>query len=508
MLPRPWLAVPLLFTSAVACNAITGVNDLAVASRTGGAGASHGAAQGSAGQGGGGGGGLPMTVMFPAQGVTIGEIALYQGVKRSLKDGTPSPSGITVPIVAGRDALMRVFVQTDHTYDGSPVTAHLFLGASSTPIEVVGVVGPSSEPMLASTVNFDVPGASMVPGLTYRVELTQPAPHSIGANPGASYAAPLDVASDGAQLRIALVPIQYGADGSNRLPDTSAAQVQGYKDKFFGVYPIDKIDLQMHAPFAWGQPVNADGTGWGELLDGMEQLRQQEGAALDLYYFGIFEPANAFDQFCAGGCVAGLGHIGAAQDNFSRAAVGLGYSGDTAFTTAIHEIGHTQGRYHAPCGGAQGVDPGFPYGAGDTGVWGYDLVSKTLISPAVAHDMMGYCDHDWISDYTFKAIFDRMKTVNGAELIVPAELQNLTWERARIDGAGKLTWVAPVTMARPPLGQPTDVTVLGAAGAHVVVGQLFPYDHLPGGVLLWQRAKVPIAGIQVTLGGKVSTLAR
>jgi len=343
----------------------------------------------------------------------------------------------------------------------------------------------------------------LVPGLAYRVELTQVYPHASGASSGASYSSKLDVASDGAQLRIALVPVRYGADGSNRLPDTSAAQIQGYKDRFFGTYPIDKIDLQMHAPLAWSQAVNADGSGWGPLLDGLAQLRQQEGAASDLYYFGIFAPADAFDQYCGGGCVAGLGMIGSAQDSYSRAAIGLGYSGDVAFTTAIHEVGHTQGRNHAPCGGAQGVDPGFPYSNGSVGVWGYDLVSKTLISPDVAHDMMGYCDHDWISDYTFKAIFDRMKTVNGAELIIPEGQKNLTWERARADGQGKLTWLDPVTMVRPPLG---------AGGAAVVGGQFFPYDHLPGGVLLWHAPNAPNAppmtGIQVTLGGKLSSLTR
>ncbi len=87
-------------------------------------------------------------------------------------------------------------------------------------------------------------------------------------------------------------------------------------------------------------------------------------------------------QFCGGGCVAGLGMIGGSQDAYSRAAIGLGYSGEIATETAVHEIGHTHGRQHSPCGGAQGTDPAYPYQDGSIGVWGYDLLDKNSSLPA------------------------------------------------------------------------------------------------------------------------------
>src|SRR6185436_14312363 len=156
--------------------------------------------------------------------------------------GGQQTGSVVVPVVAGRDALVRVFVQTDGAYDGMPVTAHLFLGQGSTPLEVVGTVqGASSEGALDSTINFDVPGASIVAGVTYRVELTQATYR--GDNPAASTPAaggfdPLGAASDGEGLKLVVVPVQYGADGSNRGPDTSAAAIQAYKDAFMGTYPI------------------------------------------------------------------------------------------------------------------------------------------------------------------------------------------------------------------------------------------------------------------------------
>jgi hypothetical protein len=39
--------------------------------------------------------------------------------------------------------------------------------------------------------------------------------------------------------------------------------------------------------------------------------------------------------------------------------------------------------------------------------------------PGSAFDMMGYCDPMWVSDYAFNAIFNEIKTVNGAEIIYP-----------------------------------------------------------------------------------------
>ena len=520
MLRRSLLAFAPVATGAAllaACNAITGVNDLSIPGGTGAAGATGVTSSGGVGGFGTGGSGVgagepPPPEMLPAQGVTIDQIAIYQGVKRSLMGGTPPSSGITVPVVAGRPALVRVFVKTDAGYDNSPITAHLFLGQDQTPLEVVGAVSSSTDSSLGSTVNFDVPGDKVVLGQTYRVELLQPPTNTTGMNAGAAYpatgSAQLDVKSDGMQLKVKIVPIRYGADSSNRLPDTSQQQIDGYKSYFFRTYPVANTEITVHAAVQWNQTISPNGSGWSQILDTVAQLRQQEGTPPDVYYFGVFAPAPSFNQFCSSGCVAGLGMVGSATDNYSRAAVGLGYSGDDAWTTAIHEIGHTHGRNHSPCGGAQGVDPDYPYSGANIGVWGYDLGSKQLIGPSQGKDVMGYCDPIWISDYTYKAFFDRIKLVNKAKVIVPDELMNQAWERVRVDGQGNLTWLSAVQMELPPSGQATPVTVQGAGGPAVVDAQFIPYDHLPGGVLLWQQAAVPVSAVQVTLGGKVSSVTR
>jgi hypothetical protein len=40
-----------------------------------------------------------------------------------------------------------------------------------------------------------------------------------------------------------------------------------------------------------------------------------------------------------------------------------------------------------------------------TGVYGYDQVSQ-VVKPPTAHDLMGYCSNDWISDYTYLGVLN------------------------------------------------------------------------------------------------------
>ena len=74
-------------------------------------------------------------------------------------------------------------------------------------------------------------------------------------------------------------------------------------------------------------------------------------------------------------------------------------------TELAHEVGHTLDLLHAPCGGALGTDPDFPYDNGSIGVWGYDFRDGSLVSPQHRRDIMGYCyDKGWLSDYYFEKV--------------------------------------------------------------------------------------------------------
>lgn len=521
--------------SVGACNLITGVNDLQLEDDLGGG--ANGGTAGSSGDGGtrpstGGAGGTggastttgsagaagTMTTNLPvdASGVTITQIAIYQGVKETLMmNGQAADDG--VPIVAGRDALVRVWLNTDSNYDGQPVTAHFYIKGSDSIIYEGPVPANPDDGSLGSTLNFNVPGASITAGMQFGVDILQPFQPSKGANPGAHYPADgyaqTNTINVGASLKVVIVPIAYGADGSNRLPDTSPQMMQGYKDLFYAMYPAPAIDITVRSqPVQYNQQVASNGSGWDQLLGYLGEVRQQDNAAFDVYYYGAFSPAAGVGQYCGGGCVAGLGNIGGVNDSYSRAAIGLGFSDDggaIAWETAVHEIGHTHGRYHSPCGGAAGADPNYPYQNAIIGKWGYNLVTQQLYEPNSYTDVMGYCQPIWVSDFTFNGFMQRIKAVNNANIVVPQDAMNLTYDRARVDMQGNVVWDTSIKMQYPPQApEQVDLSVQTAAGAKTVKGHFYRYDHLPGGMLLWPQAGGPASAVAFTLDGAQKSASR
>ena len=444
--------------------------------------------------------------LVAAPGIGLDRLALYQGIERPLMDGGQIASS-EIPIVANRNALVRAFVSSDGSYTG-PVTGRLYIGSGDA-IEVTATLaGPSTQEDLATTLNFQVHGSRIDHDTTYRIEIGQLAEQK-GAAPltyPATDGDPIFVDSIGDKLRIALVPVRYNADGSGRVPDTSDEQVAAYKEAFAAMYPAPDVEITVHAPMDWSGNVSPNGSGWDSLLSALADLRMSEGAPPDLYYYGAFVPASSFGAFCNGGCVAGLGMTGGAGDSYARAAIGLGYPGAMSIETALHEVGHNHGRLHAPCQTFDS-DPGYPYAGGKTSTWGYDR-SKDALFPPTAADIMGYCSPVWISDYTFLGLLERIRVVNQAASAYVIGGKTETYDRVRIDADGVLHWMPPVDLPTAPAAEATAVTVESNGGAEALTGQLYAYDHLPGGVLFYKRPARDYRSVLIKLGSQVARLAR
>jgi hypothetical protein len=479
-------------------------------------------------------------------GLAITDVAFFQAVKVPVVKASKVVTAAqrNAPVVANRPAFVRVYVSTSAAYRGGQVTAQLRLvdGTTRLPIveDVKTISADSTDADVTSTFNFEVPAASLPPGVTYQVLLTAkdgaiPKGASEARFPSEGGVQSLDVQASG-KLKIVIVPVKYDADGSGRTPDVSASQLLLYKQTFMARYPATDVEVTARTPWSYASTVSRSGAGFSQVLSAVTNLRKADQAPADVYYYGALAPSASFSSFCGGGCVTGLSTVvDSAQTSFLRASVGVGFPGQDSANTAAHEVGHAHGREHAPCGGAQNTDPGFPYSGGVIGVWGYDLLAKTLLSPTKGHDMMGYCPNEWVSDYTFTALFDRIAALNGnpaatavggsttgastrAASALPA---TQTFRTATVDGDGTVSWSGEVELdEEPTAGTPRLATFLSASGAALGEShaRFFPYDHLPGGVLLvppaprgaWLTAKARVAPTwsAVRIAGVTSPLPR
>jgi hypothetical protein len=458
---------------------------------SGGSGA--GAGTGGAGTGGGGTGGSTADFVG-VHGLSVTQVAVYQGPERILAlGGAAQPP--TVPLVAGRDAMVRIFYTATPETVGQSVVGRVELGGNVE--EAAGTLVAASTALdLASTINVPIPGELVGASFDYRVSVLAA---GTGDNPSAHH--PVEGLEshvvDGPQntARILIVPFQYNADGSGRVPDTSPEALQGIRDYFYSLYPVSNAEVTVAAPIPWSGAIQPNGAGWQEVGLELFGYRGSNGVPADVYLYGMFDPADSFAQFCGMGCLLGVTLLNNQPpdvgDPSLRLALGVGFP-QVASGTLAHEIGHAHGRGHAPCGPGldpNSIDPSYPYSDGSLGTHFYDLIGGTLVDGAAGTDVMGYCDNQFISDYNFAALLARGSNVNlpkwHAASDEPAFLVTFDAE-----GRGQGSTVASMPAAS--TGSRTRVTVVDGDGSHDAQGMLFRYDHLPGGWLfLPKRERAP-----------------
>jgi hypothetical protein len=467
----------------------------------------------SEGGGGDGSGGTGGSAEPLVTGLSITGVSLYQGVEVPLKAGQ-SAADRPAPLVMGRRALARVFVQPDADWQPREVRARVELGegtAAPRVFEVTqAVTGPSWQPSLSSTLNVELPGDAIGPETTLGVSLLEVASGAPGASAGgAKYpeqgAIPLGAGSSGAALRMVIVPVRYDADGSGRLPELGDAQLAKYRDTLLGLYPTPSVELRVRDPMPWTTTILPTGEGWNELLQSVLSLRSKDRlanqAGPDEYYFALVSPAASFDDYCgSGGCDLGQSFVADANDEFLRGSVGLGFAGQASADTVAHETGHTHGRLHAPCM-TYGVDedPDFPDPGGGLGTWGYDLSTGKLFDPGGdIHDFMGYCEPVWIGAYNYGALFERMSLVSS-EAGGAAGTSAQAFRAVSIAGSGAMTTGPVLWLGRTPHRSPVTVALLDFQGRHRrwINAHLYRYSHGSGRLLLLPEPDPTVSEIRL-----------
>ncbi|HEY6728204.1 MAG TPA: hypothetical protein VI197_29545 [Polyangiaceae bacterium] len=353
-----------------------------------------------------------------AHSVSISEIAVYQSGKVSvMRDGHAiAAAERPVDVVSGKDALVRVSVTPESGWVDRTLSARLELprGQPARPLfDKKAMSGASDDATLSSTFNIEVPGELITTSASYSVRIVECSDSSGTAQRAAfpeTGTEPLAARAAGA-LRLRFIPVV--ANGNT--PDTSEARLTPIVEYLRALYPFPAIEISVGAPMTANWTIEEYGAGWTEVLQQLAIRHLQDDAPNDLYYYGLLEPAASLAAYCPNGCVGGIGYIAEASPDYQhlRVAMGISFAEPVTAETAAHELGHAQGRRHAPCGGGADLDHDFPHPDGSIGWWGL-AYPDMLYPPPTTSDVMGYCAHRWISDHTYQALIERAHSLDSA----------------------------------------------------------------------------------------------
>ena len=338
-------------------------------------------------------------------GLSLPVVYLTQAIQR--------PSG-DVPLIAGRDALLRVFLTSDAPlafYEPEVVATFSHDGRQvhRAVMERDGdrLATHADEAELRNSYNAVIPGEYIRPGLGMAVEAdpggTVPLAAGSQVRFPASGTAALNVI-EVPPMELTVVPVLEASE-----PDSSIFEWTGNVDDDspeVGLlrysFPFSEFTARSREPYLTSLDLTTDNGQWGLVLE-MEALRAIENGTG--YYYAAAASVNGFVRGRAR--LAAWASIGKAWD-----------------TELAHEVGHNLDLLHAPCGGALGTDPEFPYANGGLGAWGYDFRDGSVVSAVRRRDIMGYCyERGWLSDYYYEKVIEYRERVEGdrARAMVAAE---------------------------------------------------------------------------------------
>jgi len=312
-----------------------------------------------------------------------------------------------VPLVADRQAVARVFVRA--SVSGAPQAAVRLRVVQNG--AVVGTYTGMATPTLAPdesccSANIAIPATVVKPGMGLVAEVDPDNLLGEGNENDNLYpqnGQPLQLTVvNMPPFNIRMIPVQQARNGPLAQATTSLFNTLRV------VWPLSAINATVRTPLMIDYTVATQGfDDWARLVRDIEILRQIEGGA-DFYY-GLLRTQGT------------SGVLGLANGIPARTAIGVDefsdFGAEEARTTFAHEMGHVLGLRHAPCGGAAGPDPNYPFADGRAGVWGMDTFFGNVLKPPTGTDIMTYCPNQWVSAYNYRKVFDnRLASPNGARM--------------------------------------------------------------------------------------------
>jgi hypothetical protein len=352
-------------------------------------------------------------------------------------DGLEVTQGIqeptnTVPLVADRATVVRAYLR--YARAGATVRGELLVSRSSHgPWHPVPSLGPaeldpsragsslaelqSRRRELAFSLNFRLPPQFTAAGPLWlrmgriRRASGTPLPSLAGLSPRTvSFGAPVP-------LRMRLVRVRYSMGTPPVVHEPSTTDTTLIASWLRRAYPISRLELStstvtatVGAPFGAAQ-INAQ-------LLALRAVDVSTGTDARTHYYGMVADGGFFMRGLASGIPQTPQPATVASGPTGPATFGWDIDGSYGDWYGGHELGHTFGRFHAEfCGAIGGAPYPFPNGQlsdADERFVGIDVGDPSLGLPlrvlpgTTSHDVMTYCDNQWLSSFTYGGMYDRL----------------------------------------------------------------------------------------------------
>lgn len=429
--------------------------------------------------------------------------------------------GHSVPLIAGKATVVRVYLSRP---DGGVVTVRGEISVrrspTGTPHRVPSLatarVSPTQNGRLRTkrhdlrlSLNFPLPASLTVAGRAF-IQISSLADAATGQTLTCSDCAEKQVEVrfvEAAPLRVRLISLRYRTDGAPDGHVPRALDVSLFRSWLGRAYPVSRVVFSQATVDTNIRPPFGDNTSnrTNAQLTTIRRLDVSNGTDQRTHYYGMVYDARDFFM---------RGSASSLPDTPDPTAVASGPTGDPegGWDTdgsygdwyGGHELAHTFGRLHPGfCDGNSDDDAEYPFTDGQlsnsNGAFvGFDVGDASLGIPMRAlpgqqwHDVMTYCDRQWISSYTYDAIRVRllaedalgstpapeefgfegateaMVTANELEVnMASGDFISVVAEVNLTNGTGKILYVNPVSRALSPAAGGAiafELRVLDAAG--------------------------------------------
>ena len=419
-----------------------------------------------------------------------------------------NPAMYGVPLIPGRNMWVRALWDPPLEWEPRPLTARLHIEYPDGEEEVIiedretekghppVVKGKSSPTDMLTSFYWRLDGEDVVPGMRYSVtvvetEVRDDIPESTGKTrwPREDNTS-LPIQTAPARLRLSIVGVRYDIPGCST--DTSmlpADELEKIRSGFevWSAIETNGVDIDTSLSVDINQPTDV-----GSLLNIVGPIRAEYPDLVDAFFLILMDDCSPVPMGILG--VAPVNSVPPVPGEASmRYGAGLWNPNDVreSVNTCVHEMGHSQGSLHAPCGGAAEPDPLFPNPDATLGSRGLDPLTATFYDPVAYKDFMSYCRPYWVSDFQFTknyTVLSALTAYAGAGALPPTLPPGYTGVMLTgvvQDGADTSWWINH--NAAPPevsASAPVRLGVRTRAGEFELPADSRPLPDLPGGYLV------------------------